>query len=201
MMSATWKMGNARVVTITQILESREMQSRLSQARGEAPMLMVYRAGASERSAMGDDGRCGSGVEDVQTCFDDIAAAAGLEIADANAFCTKDRTTLTVKLSIAQTTAELAVYHDTATGVTEYQVLHPEPVTITIASHSDLLMLAARPASLLEHHFDAHVAKEVEDVLDRLGLTVVPPDGREMEYEAHCIKLGMREVVQTTGGA
>lgn len=164
---------------ISSVIAAEPFQRRLRDGRGNAPVMMVYRGTADGHSV--DDGLAGVAVAGLEQCIDEVTRAVGLDLNSAALYCGADRSTMTLRYGFDGIEAELAVYHDTDTALTRFQIIHPDRIVVDLGSDSRVLALQADPMELLDAHFPDEGAGQVATALRRLGLAPRMPTAARQE--------------------
>lgn len=176
------------IMKISSLIAAEPFQRRLREGRGKAPVMMVYRGSAEGHSV--DDGEAGRAVAGIERCIDEVRDAVGLEITSATVYCSADRSTMTLRFGFDEIEGELAVYHDTTTGETRFQLIHADRIVVDLGSDSDLMALQGDPMNVLDGHFASEGADDIAKALHRLNLVPkVPVVARQEIYTLDLVEI------------
>lgn len=170
---------------ISDLIADERYQRRLRDGRGKAAKMMVYRGKAEGHSI--DDGMGGTAVAGIEQCIDELADAVAMPLRSASVFSSALRCTMTVRFAIGELDDDLAIYHDTTTGETRFQIIHPDRMEVDAGSQSELLALHGNPEEVLALHFAQEDVGDVAASLHRIGLTPVAPT--EIRREVYSLEL------------
>lgn len=166
---------------ISDLIADDHFQHRLREGRGKADIMMVYRGKTEGHSV--DDGEGGKAIAKIESCIDNVTQLVDLKLTSAAIYSGNQCVYMTLRFALSDTEDELAIYHDTRTGLTEFQIIHPDKIEINVSSQSDLLAMRSAPYETLKLHFAEHEIGNVENILKRLCLVpITPTELREQKY-------------------